>query len=59
MSTETQTELKEGPDLRSETKLTLQPGEKVLIIDSIGEWNKVSLSNKQLGWIADSGITKI
>lgn len=53
------TDLKDGPDNRSESKVELRAGEKVEILDSIGVWCKVSLSNKQLGWLSKEVLTEI
>ena len=48
--------LKSGPDERSDDLRQLKAGEKVQMIDQIGEWNKVVLRNKSMGWIAQSKL---
>ncbi len=51
--------LKSGPDDRSDDLRSIVPGEKVKVIDQIGEWNKVSLKNKSLGWIQTKNLSII
>lgn len=51
--------LKSGPEDRSESKLEIQAGEKVMILDQIGEWCKISLSNKQIGWLNKKNLETI
>lgn len=45
------TNLKSGPEDRSETRISLKAGEKLIIQDQIGDWYKVSLRNSQIGWV--------
>lgn len=48
-----------APDLRSQAVTDLGPGNKVFIIDSIGEFYKVILLDKDLGWIEKIAVEKI
>jgi len=43
--------LMSGPDQRSEQKENLPEGLKVQILDQIDDWYKVSLSNRDIGWV--------
>lgn len=51
--------LKSGPDERSDDKAELAKGEKIWIIDQIEDWSKVSIRNKQFGWVKRSNYTVI
>ena len=53
------TYLYSGPDSRSEEKARLSEGVKVLILDQIGEWVKVQLSDRDIGWIEGEWIEVI
>ncbi len=48
-----------APDSRSELLYKLEPGEKFQLIDSINNWYKVKLLNKETGWIDKSNCEKI
>lgn len=45
------TELHLGADDKSESVSTLLPGHKIIILDKIGDWYKVSKLDKEQGWI--------
>ncbi len=49
----------EGADDRSEPISDVSPGVKVFIIDQIGEWYKVQLEDKDVGWIETKKVTII
>lgn len=51
--------LMSAPDERSENKTKLSEGVKVKITDSIDEWNKVILMNKDQGWVLKSALEVI
>ncbi len=55
----TELTLKSGPDTRSEDIRQIKAGEKVDLLDKIGEWRKVALKNKTLGWINDKQLEEI
>ena len=57
MSTETY--LYSGPDQRSEEIARLSEGVKVYILDQIGEWMKVELEDRDVGWIERRAIEVI
>lgn len=48
-----------GPDIRSEILYKLQPGEKLMLKDSLENWYKVQLMNKEIGWIDKKDLVKI
>lgn len=52
-------EVYEGPDSRSGTVLTIGPGNKVYILDNIGEWYKIQVRDKDTGWILKENIALI
>lgn len=52
-------ELHDGADERSEAVKKLYPGAKVLVFDQIENWLKVSTMDKEHGWIEESSIKKI
>jgi len=45
------TTLRSGADERAESIEDISEGVKVNILDTIGDWYKVSLMNKEQGWI--------
>ena len=45
-----------APDERSGEVVTIGPGNKVFIIDTIGDWYKVQLEDKDEGWIRKENI---
>ncbi len=49
----------EAPDDRSELIVSIGPGNKVFLIDEIGEWYKVLLRDKDTGWIPKDQIKLI
>lgn len=48
-----------GPDTRSDILYRLKSGEKLLLKDSIENWYKVQLMNKEIGWINKKDLLKI
>lgn len=52
----TKSELYEGSDERSPQLRLLSAGVKVRILDRIGEWYKVRLPDKEIGWVMTSQI---
>lgn len=48
-----------GPDTRSEILYKLMPGEKLILEDSLENWYKVQLMNKEIGWINKKDLLKI
>ena len=50
------TTLKTGADDRSDDLETLSEGVKVKVIDQIDPWYKVSLTNKETGWVEKSDL---
>lgn len=48
-----------APDKRSDRAYQLTPGEKLQILDQIGQWYKVALLNKQIGWVHKDQIGMI
>lgn len=53
------TELYSSPDQRSEKRYDLEAGTAIEIIDSLENWYKIQLINKEYGWIADEGFERI
>ena len=49
----------QAPDQRSEEVVSIGPGNKVFILDQIGEWYKVQLRDKDIGWIQKDQISII
>ncbi len=52
-------DLKDGADEDSNTIQTLHSGTKIRLIEIIGDWQKVRLSNGEVGWVLLKGIEKI
>jgi tetratricopeptide (TPR) repeat protein len=48
-----------APDFRSEKMYELNPGEKMYILDSLKDWYKVELLNKEKVWIKKNNFKKI
>ncbi|HHH53411.1 MAG TPA: tetratricopeptide repeat protein [Bacteroidetes bacterium] len=48
-----------APDIRSDFIYELNPGEKMIILDSLKNWYNVELRNKEKAWIKKDNITKI
>lgn len=46
----------QAPDERSGEVVTIGPGNKVYILDTIGDWYKVQLEDKDAGWIKKENI---
>lgn len=53
------TDLKDGADTDSNTILYLHEGAKVFLIEKIGDWQKVTLEDGELGWLKDDVFEKI
>ncbi|NNF21102.1 MAG: SH3 domain-containing protein [Saprospiraceae bacterium] len=45
-----------GPDERSDQLKSLPIGEKVEVVDKVGEWYKVELLNKEKGWVSSFSL---
>ena len=56
---EKQLALQNGPDVKSTSLLTLHEGLKVELLDQIGDWWKVKLSNGEQGWLPKSALEEI
>ena len=56
---EKETPLKNGPDKESSEILPIHEGLKVELLDQIGDWYKVKLSNGEQGWLPKSAIARI
>jgi len=54
-----QSDLKDAPDDRSENIEPLSEGVKVKIIDQVDDWYKVSLMNKEIGWLEKNKLELI
>ena len=48
--------LRIAPDQVSKEIFPIHEGLKVKILDKIGDWSKIELSNKEVGWIPSSGL---
>jgi tetratricopeptide (TPR) repeat protein len=48
--------IKTEPNLRSENAFKLHEGAKVLVLDEIGKWNEIKLSDGKKGWIPSEDI---
>ena len=51
--------LKMAPDESSKEVLTIHAGLKVKVVDHLGTWSKVELSNKEVGWILTEHVEPI
>ena len=51
--------LQNGPDVKSTSLLTLHEGLKVELLDEIGDWWKVKLSNGEQGWLPKNALEEI
>jgi uncharacterized protein YgiM (DUF1202 family) len=51
--------LKSGPDDASTDILKIHEGLKVNLLDKIGEWHKVKLSNGEEGWLPEGVLEEI
>ncbi len=56
---EEQLDLQNGPDVKSTALLTLHEGVKVELLDQIGDWWKVKLSNGEQGWLPKNALEEI
>ncbi len=51
--------IKMAPDDGSKEVVAIHAGLKVKVIDSLGSWSKIELSNKEVGWIPTNSIESI
>ena len=49
-------QVKEEPNLRSSLRFKLHEGTKILLLETLGEWNKIRLTNGQSGWLQSESI---
>ena len=56
---ETIIDLKNGPDPQSTKLITIHEGLKVDLLDKIGSWYKVKLSNGEQGWLPITALEEI
>ena len=49
-------QVKEEPNLRSSLRFKLHEGTKILLLNTVGEWNKIKLTNGQSGWLKSGSI---
>lgn len=49
-------QVKEEPNLRSSLRFKLHEGTKILLLETLGEWNKIRLTNGQSGWLQSETI---
>ena len=56
---ETTIDLKNGPDPQSTKLITIHEGLKVVLLDKIGSWYKVKLSNGEQGWLPITALEEI
>ena len=52
-------ELKNGPDKESSAVLEIHEGLKITLLDQIGDWYKVKLSNGDQGWLPVGSFEEI
>lgn len=52
-------DLLNGPDIKSTKLLTIHEGLKVELLDQIGDWWKVKLSNGEQGWLPKEDLEEI
>ena len=52
-------EVKNGPDAQSTAVIEIHEGLKVELLDQIGEWYKVKLSNGDQGWLPMNSLEEI
>ena len=51
-----ESKIKSEPNLRSEESFRLHEGTKVQVLDTIGEWKKIKLSDGKTGWVLSENI---
>ena len=49
-------QVKEEPNLRSSLRFKLHEGTKILLLETLGEWNKIRLTNGQSGWLQSESV---
>jgi len=52
-------ELYEAADDRSNSIVSIGPGNKVFLLDTIGDWYKVQLRDKDTGWVKKDRVSII
>lgn len=52
-------DLYKAADDRSEVVASIGPGNKLYVLDSIGEWQKVQLADKDIGWVRSEKTKEI
>lgn len=55
----TATAIYDSPDADSKATTQLIPGEKMRILDRVGDWYQVMLINKEQGWVMKEGLEEI
>lgn len=48
-----------APDTASKEILSIHEGLKVKIINQIGDWYKIELTNKEVGWVLQTTLERI
>ena len=51
-----ESKIKSEPNVRSEESFRLHEGTKVQVLDTIGEWKKIKLSDGKTGWVLSEDI---
>jgi tetratricopeptide (TPR) repeat protein len=51
--------IKSSPGENGNDLVVLHEGTKVMILDEVGEWNKIKLANGNVGWLPSSSIENI
>ena len=51
-----ESKVKSEPNVRSEEAFRLHEGTKVQVLDTIGEWRKIKLSDGKIGWVSSNDI---
>ena len=49
-------QVKEEPNLRDSLRFKLHEGTKILLLETLGEWNKIRLTNGQSGWLQSESV---
>jgi len=52
----TKVEIKSEPNLASTSAFTLHEGTKVQVLESLGNWSRIQLSDGKIGWIPEDDI---
>ena len=51
--------IKSSPDENSKDIFVLHEGTKISLLDVVGDWQEIRISNGSIGWIKTSDIKKI